>query len=106
MRTRRKPGRWSGNYPPRSPAEWIDEKHVTCSIRCLNGDCRRMVDVRLDTLATRIPRRNPLARRASAGHTTPVTYVTGLPKKEAELPEWRSSTAARRCSRGSASCGR
>lgn len=40
MRTRRKPGRWSGNYPPRSPAEWIDEKHVTCSIRCLNGDCR------------------------------------------------------------------
>ena len=50
VRTRKKPGRWSGRYPPGGPAEWISEGHVTCSIRCLNGDCKRLVDVRLDTL--------------------------------------------------------
>jgi hypothetical protein len=48
IRTRRKPGRWSGRYSPRSPAEWLAEGPVTCPIRFLNGDC--MVDVRLDTL--------------------------------------------------------
>jgi hypothetical protein len=37
-------------YPPGSPAEWLAEGHVTCSIRCLNGNCKHMVDVRLDTL--------------------------------------------------------
>jgi len=26
------------SYPPRSPAEWLAEGHVTCSIQCLNGD--------------------------------------------------------------------
>jgi hypothetical protein len=35
----------TGRYPPGSPAEWLAEGHVTCSIRCLNGDCKRMVDV-------------------------------------------------------------
>jgi hypothetical protein len=33
-----------------SPAEWLAEGHVTCSIPCLNGVCTHMVDVRLDTL--------------------------------------------------------
>jgi hypothetical protein len=33
----------TGRYPPGSP--WLAEGHVTCSIRCLNGDCKRMVDV-------------------------------------------------------------
>ncbi|MGY4289049.1 hypothetical protein ACVWXO_008269 [Bradyrhizobium sp. LM2.7] len=35
---------------PRSPAEWLAEGHVTCSIQCLNGRCNRGVDVRLDAL--------------------------------------------------------
>jgi len=34
----------------RSPAEWLAEGHVTCSIQCLNGDCKHQADVRLDTL--------------------------------------------------------
>jgi hypothetical protein len=50
VRTRKRPGRWSGNYPPGSPAEWLAEGHITCSIRCLNGDCKHMVVIRLDTL--------------------------------------------------------
>ncbi len=29
---------------------WIAEGHVTCNIQCLNGRCKHMVDVRLDTL--------------------------------------------------------
>lgn len=37
-------------YPPGSPAEWLAEGHVTCSIRCLNGHCKHTVDVRLDPL--------------------------------------------------------
>ena len=45
VRTRKTPGRWSGNYPPRSPAEWLAEGHGTCNIQCLYGHC-----VRLDTL--------------------------------------------------------
>lgn len=40
----------SGHYPPRSPAEWLAEGHVTCSIQCLNGRCDRRVDVPLDRL--------------------------------------------------------
>jgi hypothetical protein len=58
VRTRKKPGRWFGNYPPDSPAEWLAEGHVTCSIRCLNGDCKRAVDVRLDT----VPQDQPWSR--------------------------------------------
>ena len=38
-------------YPPGSPAEWLADGHVTCSIQCSGGKCdHRMVDVRLDTL--------------------------------------------------------
>jgi hypothetical protein len=50
IRTRKTPRRWSGHYPPRSPAEWLAEGRVTCSIQCLNGDCMHQADVRLDTL--------------------------------------------------------
>ena len=50
VRTRKKPGRWAGRYPPGSPAEWVAGGHVTCSIGCLNGACKHVVDVRLDTL--------------------------------------------------------
>jgi hypothetical protein len=50
VRTRKKPGRWSGSYPRGSPAEWLADGHVTCNIQCLNGHCRHVVDVRLDTL--------------------------------------------------------
>lgn len=50
VRTRKRPSRWSGSYPPGSPAHWLADGHVTCSIACLNGACRHMVDVRLDTL--------------------------------------------------------
>jgi hypothetical protein len=50
VRTRKKPGWWSGNYPPGSPAQWLAEGHVTCNVQCLNGHCRHVVDVRLDTL--------------------------------------------------------
>ncbi|MET4607565.1 hypothetical protein ABIB90_007069 [Bradyrhizobium sp. JR4.1] len=49
MRTRRFM-KWAGHYPPRSPAEWLAEGHVTCNIQCLNGRCDRRVDVRLETL--------------------------------------------------------
>jgi hypothetical protein len=47
---RRKYTKWSGDFPPYSPADWLADGHVTCSIRCLNGDCKHLVDVRLDTL--------------------------------------------------------
>jgi hypothetical protein len=50
MGRQRRYTRWAGNYPPESPAEWIAEGHVTCNIQCLNADCKRMVDVSLDTL--------------------------------------------------------
>ncbi len=49
MRTKQRPGLWSGRYPPGSPAEWLADGHVTCSIHCLMGDCKHVVDVRLDT---------------------------------------------------------
>lgn len=42
---------WTSKYPPRGPAEWIADGHVTCSIQCSSGRCHhRMVDVRLDSL--------------------------------------------------------
>ncbi len=47
---RRRYTKWAGHFPPRSPADWIAEGHVTCNIQCLNGSCKHMVDVRLDTL--------------------------------------------------------
>jgi hypothetical protein len=50
MLARKRRGRWSGQYPPGSPAEWLAYGHVTCSISCLSGDCRNVVDVRLETL--------------------------------------------------------
>ena len=47
--------RWTGNYPPGSPAEWPADGHVTCNIQC-SGVCdRRMVNVRLDTLPQDLP---------------------------------------------------
>ncbi len=43
--------KWAGNFPPGSPAEWLADGHVTCSIQCRSGECdRRIVDVRLDIL--------------------------------------------------------
>jgi hypothetical protein len=42
--------KWAGRFPPGSPAEWVAGGHVTCNIRCLNGGCKRMVDMRLDRL--------------------------------------------------------
>jgi hypothetical protein len=44
-------------------------RHVACSIRCLNGDCKHMVDVRLDTL----PQDRPWSR-------IPVTGFEPFPK--------------------------
>src|SRR5882672_2168693 len=40
--------KWAGRFPPGIPAEWIAGGHVTCNIQCPNGDCKRIVDVRLD----------------------------------------------------------
>jgi hypothetical protein len=34
----------------REPAEWIAGGHVTCNIQCLSGDCKRIVDFRLDRI--------------------------------------------------------
>jgi len=50
MHARKRPGHWSGRYPPGSPAEWLADGHLTCSIRCLMEDCTHMVDVRLNKL--------------------------------------------------------
>ena len=50
VRTRKKLGRWSGRCPPRSPARMAPPKGMSPgSIQRLNGECKRMVDVRLDT---------------------------------------------------------
>jgi hypothetical protein len=57
-------GRWSGNYPPDSPAEWRAEGHVSCSVGCLNGDCKDLVDVRLETLP-----RNSLGRASAPSYS-------------------------------------
>jgi hypothetical protein len=80
IHTRRKPGRWSGRYSPRSPAEWLAEGHVTCSIRCLNGDCKRMVDVRLDTL--------PLGRPWSRIGPNLLCTDCGAPGAMNIVPNW------------------
>jgi hypothetical protein len=81
--------KWSGHYPPGSPAEWIAEGHVTCHIQC-HGGCGRSVDVRLDAPAPRsavvtrrlAPRLHGLRRRRmnivpnwhdKAGHAVPFT---------------------------------
>ncbi|MBR0884780.1 hypothetical protein ABIF65_007086 [Bradyrhizobium japonicum] len=53
---RRRYTRWSGHYPPGSPAEWLAEGHVTCNIQC--HGCRRTVDFPLDTL----PQNRPWSR--------------------------------------------
>jgi hypothetical protein len=54
MTSRQRP--WTSRYPPRSPADWIADGHVTCSIQCSSGKCRhRMVDVRLDALPQHQP---------------------------------------------------
>ena len=39
-----------GNLPMESPAEMLADGHVTCSISCLNGDCRHAANIRLSTL--------------------------------------------------------
>jgi hypothetical protein len=58
VRTRKRPGKWSGRYPPGSPALWLAEGHVTCSVHCLNGGCKHRVDVRLEAL----PQERPWSR--------------------------------------------
>ena len=63
MRTPKNSGSWSGRYPAGSPAEWLADSRVMCSIRCLMGDCKHMVDVRLDTL----PQDQPWARALDGG---------------------------------------
>lgn len=55
---RRRYTKWAGHYPPGSPADWLSEGHITCNIQCLNGDCKRIVDVRLD----RLPMDRPWSR--------------------------------------------
>ena len=46
------------SFPARSPGEWVSGGHFTCNIRCLNGGCKRVVDVRLD----RLPLDHPWSR--------------------------------------------
>jgi hypothetical protein len=45
---RRRYSKWAGQFPTRSPADWIASGHVTCNVQC--HECGRRVDVRLDAL--------------------------------------------------------
>jgi len=48
---RRRYTKWSGHYPPWSPAEWIAKGHVNCNIQ-RHGGCGRVVDVRLAAITS------------------------------------------------------
>lgn len=62
-------------YPLGTPAGWIADGHVTCSIQCSGGKCdRRMVDVRLDTLPQHLPW-STIGRRKECGVTGSVHIV-------------------------------